>query len=104
MFIGQFASIQKEFITDLGLRGKVVVCMSSAFCFGKGIATELACKSVKVVISTSEAFKLDLDQTTVDIEKETVNRPYAYIYSVLNSSITAIINKVLRVSTASTAS
>ena len=80
---------------DLGLKDKVVVCMSSASGFGKGIATEFAREGAKVVVCTSEAFKAELDQAVIDIEKETGNRPYAYMYDVLNNeSITAMINKV----------
>ena len=56
---------------DLGLKDKVVVCMSSASGFGKGIATVFAREGAKVVICTSEAFKAELDQAVVDIEKET---------------------------------
>ena len=63
---------------DLGLKDKVVVCMSSASGFGKGIATEFAREGAKVVICTSEAFKAELDQAVIDIEKETGNRPHAY--------------------------
>ena len=80
---------------DLGLKDKVVVCMSSASGFGKGIATEFAREGAKVVICTSEAFKAELDQAVIDIEKETGNRPHPYLYDVLNNeSITAMINKV----------
>ena len=80
---------------DLGLKDKVVVCMSSASGFGKGIATEFAREGAKVVICTSEAFKAELDQAVIDIEKETGNRPHPYMYDVLNNeSITAMINKV----------
>lgn len=80
---------------DLGLKDKVVVCMSSASGFGKGIATEFAREGAKVVICTSEAFKAELDQAVVDIEKETGNRPHPYLYDVLNNeSIAAMINKV----------
>ena len=35
---------------DLGLKDKVVVCMSSASGFGKGIATEFAHEGAKVVV------------------------------------------------------
>lgn len=80
---------------DLGLKDKVVVCMSSASGFGKGIATEFAREGAKVVICTSEAFKAELDQAVIDIEKETGNRPHPYMYDVLNNeSIAAMINKV----------
>ena len=51
---------------DLGLKDKVVVCMSSASGFGKGIATEFAREGAKVVICTSEAFKAELDQAVAD--------------------------------------
>ena len=81
---------------DLGLKDKVVVCMSSASGFGKGIATEFAREGAKVVICTSEAFKAELDQAVIDIEKETGNRPHPYMYDVLNNeSIAAMINKVV---------
>ena len=80
---------------DLGLKDKVVVVLSSASGFAKGIATEFAREGAKVVVSTSEAFRKELDQTVVDIEKETGNRPYPYTYDVLdNESITAMIEKV----------
>lgn len=80
---------------DLGLKDKVVICMSSASGFGKGIATEFAREGAKVVVCTSEAFKAELEQAVVDIEKETGNRPYAYLYDVLdNGSIAAMIDKV----------
>ena len=46
---------------DLGLKDKVVVCMSSASGFGKGIATEFAHEGAKVVVCTSEAFKAELE-------------------------------------------
>ena len=39
---------------DLGLKDKVVVCMSSASGFGKGIATEFAHEGAKVVVCTSD--------------------------------------------------
>ena len=42
---------------DLGLKGKVVLCMASAAGLGKGIATEVAREGAKVMICTSEAFK-----------------------------------------------
>ena len=54
---------------DLGLKDKVVVCMSSASGFGKGIATEFAREGAKVVICTSEAFKAELDQAVVAARK-----------------------------------
>ena len=50
---------------DLGLKDKVVVCMSSASGFGKGIATEFAREGAKVVICTSEAFKAELSHKNV---------------------------------------
>ena len=53
---------------DLGLKDKVVVCMSSASGFGKGIATEFAREGAKVVICTSEAFKAELDQALSDAQ------------------------------------
>ena len=64
---------------DLGLKDKVVICMSSASGFGKGIATEFARESAKVVVCTSEAFKAELEQAVLDLEKETGHRPYPYL-------------------------
>ena len=71
---------------DLGLKDKVVVCLSSASSFAKGIATEFAREGAKVVVSTSEAFRKELDQAVADIEKETGNKPYAYTYDVLDNA------------------
>ena len=80
---------------DLGLKDKVVICLSSASGFAKGIATEFAREGAKVVVSTSEAFRKELEQAVIDIEKETGNKPYAYTYDVLdNASITAMIEKI----------
>ena len=80
---------------DLDLKGKVAVVLSSAAGIGKGIATEFAREGAKTVICTSEAFKDDLMKAQTDIEKETGNRPYAYLYDVLdNDSITKMINQV----------
>ena len=64
---------------DLGLKDKVVICMSSAAGIGKGIAKEMAREGAKVVICTAEAFKEDLENAQAEIEKETVNRPYTFI-------------------------
>ena len=52
---------------DLGLKDKVVVCMSSASGFGKGIATEFAREGAKVVICTSEAFKAEEIKRNISI-------------------------------------
>ena len=60
---------------DLGLKDKVVVCMSSASGFGKGIATEFAREGAKVVICTSEAFKAELDQAEKDLDGERIKVP-----------------------------
>ena len=82
---------------DLGLKDKVVICMSSAAGIGKGIAQEAAREGAKVVICTAEAFKADLDKAQDDIEKETGNRPYAYLYDVKDSdSITAMIDRAAK--------
>ena len=64
---------------DLGLQNKVVVVLSSAAGIGRGIATELAREGAKVVITTAEPYKKDLDAAVEFIEKETGNRPYTYI-------------------------
>ena len=80
---------------DLGLKDKVVICMSSAAGIGKGIAKEMAREGAKVVICTAEAFKEDLENAQAEIEKETGNRPYTFIYDVKDSaSITKMINDV----------
>ena len=64
---------------DLGLKDKVIVCLSSAAGIGRGIAKELAREGAKVVITTAEPFKKDLDAAVEEIEKETGNRPYVYL-------------------------
>ena len=82
---------------DLGLKGKVAVCMSSAAGIGKGIATEFAREGARVVICTAEKFKADLDKAQEDIEKVTGNRPYEYLYDVKDpESITNMINSVAK--------
>ena len=60
---------------DLGLKGKVIVCLSSAAGIGKGIAMELAREGAKVIISTAEPYRADLEAAQADIEKETGNKP-----------------------------
>ena len=67
---------------DLGLKGKVVLCMASAAGLGKGIATEVAREGAKVMICTSEAFKDQLYAAQDEIEKETGNRPEAFLCDV----------------------
>lgn len=71
---------------DLGLKDKVVICMSSAAGIGKGIATEIAREGAKVVICTAEPFKADLEKALLDIEKETGNRPQTFIYDVKDAA------------------
>ena len=78
---------------DLGLKDKVIVCLSSAAGIGRGIATELAREGAKVVITTAEPFKKDLDEAVAYIEKETGNRPYTYISDIKDpDSIVKLIN------------
>lgn len=80
---------------DLGLKDKVVICMASAAGIGKGIAMEAAREGAKVVICTAEACRADLEAAQADIEKETGNRPYTYIYDVKDAeSITRLIDTV----------
>ena len=43
---------------DLGLNGKVVLCMASAAGLGKGIAAELAREGAKVMLSGHHAERL----------------------------------------------
>ena len=80
---------------NLGLKDKVVICMSSAAGIGKGIAMEAAREGAKVVICTAEAFQNDLMTAQADIEKETGNRPYTFLYDVKDAeSIKKMINDV----------
>lgn len=56
---------------------------------------EAARESAKVVICTAEAFKEDLATAQADIEKETGNRPYTFLYDVKDSvSIKKMIDNV----------
>lgn len=80
---------------NLGLKDKVVICMSSAAGIGKGIAKEAAREGAKVVVCTAPAFQADLDAAQAEIEKETGNRPYAYLYDVKDgASIQKMIDAV----------
>ena len=67
---------------DLGLKNKVVLCMASAAGLGKGIAMEMAREGAKVMISTSEAFQDQLSAAQDEIERETGNRPEAFLCDV----------------------
>lgn len=67
---------------DLGLKDKVVLCMASAAGLGKGIATEMAREGAKVMLCTAEPFKDQLYATQDEIEKETGNRPEAFLCDV----------------------
>ena len=58
---------------DLGLKGKVVLCMASAAGLGKGIATEMAREGAKGMISGHNQDRLAAAQA--EIERETGNRP-----------------------------
>ena len=69
---------------ELGLKGKVALCMASAAGLGKGIATELAREGAKVMICTAEPFKDQLYAAQDDIEKETGNRPETCLCDVNN--------------------
>ncbi len=81
---------------EFGLKDKVVLCMASAAGLGKGIATECAREGAKVVICTAEAFKDQLFQAQADIEKETGNKPFAYLCDVNDGdSIQAMVDKVV---------
>jgi len=80
---------------ELGLKDKVVICMSSATGIGKGIATEVAREGAKVVICTAEPFKADLEKAQIDIERATGNRPQTFIYDVKDAvSIKRMIDDV----------
>ncbi len=80
---------------ELGLRDKVVVCLSSAAGIGKGIAAEAAREGAKVVICTAEPYKEDLLTAQAEIEKETGNRPYTFFYDVKDAaSIKKLIDDV----------
>ena len=81
---------------DLGLKGKVALCMASAAGLGKGIATEMAREGAKVVICTAEAFKDQLTAAQDEIEKETGNRPYAFVCDVNDgASIEKLVSDVV---------
>lgn len=67
---------------DMGLKGKVVLCMASAAGLGKGIAMELAREGAKVMICTAEPFRDQLYATQAEIERETGNRPEAFLADV----------------------
>lgn len=67
---------------DMGLKNKVVLCMASAAGLGKGIAMEMAREGAKVMISTSEAFQDQLSAAQDEIERETGNRPEAFLCDV----------------------
>ncbi len=80
---------------NLGLKDKVVICMSSAAGIGRGIAKEAAREGAKVVVCTAPAFQADLDAAQAEIEKETGNRPCAYLYDVKDgASIQKMIDAV----------
>lgn len=81
---------------DFGLKDKVVLCMASAAGLGKGIAMECAREGAKVIICTAEAFQDQLLEAQADIEKETGNKPYAYICDVNSGeSIQALVDRVV---------
>ena len=67
---------------DLGIKGKVVLCMASAAGLGKGIAMEMAREGAKVMICTAEPFKDQLFAAQAEIEKETGNRPETFLCDV----------------------
>ena len=67
---------------DLGLKGKVVLCMASAAGLGKGIAKEMAREGAKVMICTAKPFEAQLYATRDEIEQETGNRPETFLCDV----------------------
>lgn len=67
---------------NMGLKDKVVLCMASAAGLGKGIATELAREGAKVMICTARPFRDQLYAAQDEIEKETGNRPAAFLADV----------------------
>ena len=76
------------------MHGKL--CMASAAGLGKGIAMECAREGAKVVICTSEPYKAQLMEAQADIEKETGNKPYTYIYDVMDGdSINKLVENVV---------
>ena len=56
---------------DLGLKGKVVLCMASAAGLGKGIVTEMAREGAKVMICTAEPFKEQLYAAQAGVDQDT---------------------------------
>ena len=78
------------------MKDKVVLCMASAAGLGKGIAMECAREGAKVVICTAEAFKDQLMEAQADIERETGNRPYAFLCDVNDAdSIQALVDRTV---------
>ena len=67
---------------DLGLKGKVVLCMASAAGLGKGIATEMAREGAKVMICTAKPFEVQLYAARDEIEQKTGNRPETFLCDV----------------------
>ena len=67
---------------DLGLKGKVVLCMASAAGLGKGIAKEMAREGAKVMICTAKPFEAQLYAARDEIEQETGNRPETFLCDV----------------------
>ena len=62
----------------------------------EGTATECAREGAKVVICTAEAFQDQLLQAQANIERETGNRPYAFLCDVNDgASIQALVDKVI---------
>jgi len=94
-FLQYFMFCEGGFFMELGLKDKVVVCLSSAAGIGKGIAAEAAREGAQAVICNAEAYKEDLLTAQAEIEKETGNRPYTVFYDVRDAaSIKKLIDDV----------
>lgn len=82
---------------ELGLKNKVVLCMASAAGLGKGIAMEMAREGAKVMICTAEPYKEQLYAAQAEIEKETGNRPEAFLCDVNKAEdIQALVDHTVR--------
>ena len=77
---------------ELGLKGKVVLCMHSASGLGKGIATEMAREGAKVMMCVPERYKERLYAARDEIAEITGNRPEVFFCDMTRAEeITALV-------------
>ena len=78
---------------ELGLKGKVVLCMHSASGLGKGIATEMAREGAKVMMCVPERYKDRLYAARDEIAEITCNRPEVFFCDLTKAEdITALVD------------